>query len=123
MLLAVLNRHSDALVASYDIFVNVAGGIRIIDSGADVALIAAIVSSALDVPFPNDVVCFGEIGLGGEIRSVQRAEDRIREASKHGYKRVLARKGRYIASGDSEVQIIKLSNIPDLVNWVEQNSS
>ncbi|MBO67981.1 MAG: DNA repair protein RadA [Acidiferrobacteraceae bacterium] len=123
MLLAVLNRQSDVLVGAYDIFVNVVGGIRIVDSGADVALLAAIISSVLDKPFPRDVVCFGEIGLGGEIRPVQRGEDRIREASKLGYERVLVPKDNYTALETIEAQIIDIVSVSELVQWVEQNPS
>ena len=123
MLLAVLNRQSDVLVGASDIFVNVVGGIRIVDSGADVALLAAIISSVLDKPFPRDVVCFGEIGLGGEIRPVQRGEDRIREASKLGYERVLVPKDNYTALETIEAQIIDIVSVSELVQWVEQNPS
>ncbi len=89
MLLAVLHRHAGLRAYDNDVFINVAGGVRITETGADLAVIAAIVSSLRDKPLGRDLVVFGEVGLAGEVRPVQRGEERIREAAKLGFKRLL----------------------------------
>lgn len=86
MLLAVLHRHSGVATMGQDVFVNVAGGIRISETASDLAVLAAIMSSLRDKPLGRDLVVFGEVGLGGEIRPVQRGQERIREAAKLGFK-------------------------------------
>jgi DNA repair protein RadA/Sms len=89
MLLAVLHRHADVLLSSYDVFINVVGGVRINETGSDLAVAAAMVSSLRDQPLGKDLVVFGEIGLGGEIRPVQRGQERLQEAAKLGFKRAM----------------------------------
>jgi DNA repair protein RadA/Sms len=89
LLLAVLDRRSDVDLLSRDVYVNVAGGVRIAEPAADLAVALAIASSRLDVPLPPDVAACGEVGLGGEIRRVARLEERLREAARLGYARVL----------------------------------
>jgi DNA repair protein RadA/Sms len=89
LLLAVLDRRSDVDLLSRDVYVNVAGGVRVAEPAADLAVALAIASSRLDVPLPPDVAACGEVGLGGEIRRVARLEERLREAARLGYARVL----------------------------------
>ncbi|MGR3914761.1 MAG: DNA repair protein RadA [Gammaproteobacteria bacterium] len=89
MLLAVAHRHAGVSLNAYDVFANVAGGVRVSETGADLALLAAIVSSVKNRPVGADLVVFGEVGLSGELRPVQRGLERIREAQKLGFKRVL----------------------------------
>jgi DNA repair protein RadA/Sms len=89
LLLAVLDRRSDVDLLSRDVYVNVAGGVRVSEPAADLAVALAIASSRLDLPLPPDVAACGEVGLGGEIRRVARLEDRLREAARLGYARVL----------------------------------
>ncbi len=89
MLLAVLHRHGG--VASYDkdVFVNVVGGVKVMETAADLALALAILSSLNDNPLPDDMVIFGEIGLAGEIRPVPNGQARLQEAVKHGFKQAI----------------------------------
>ena len=85
MLVAVLHRHGNILVGDQDIFVNVVGGVKIMDTSADMALILSIISSFRDKPMPRNLVVFGEVGLSGEIRPVSNGQERLREAVKHGF--------------------------------------
>lgn len=89
MLLAVAHRHAGISLNSYDVFANVVGGVRVHETGADLALLIAILSSVKDRPAGGDLVVFGEVGLSGELRPVQRGLERIREAQKLGFKRAL----------------------------------
>ena len=85
MLLATLNRHAGVAAYDHDVFVNVVGGVRISETSADLAALAATVSSLRDRPVPQSTVVFGEVGLAGEIRPVAFGEERLREAAKRGF--------------------------------------
>ncbi|HHB92984.1 MAG TPA: DNA repair protein RadA [Thioploca sp.] len=89
VLLAVLHRHGHLATYNMDVFINVVGGVRISDTGADLAILIAILSSMNDLILARDLVVFGEIGLGGEIRPVPNGLERLREADKHGFKRAI----------------------------------
>jgi DNA repair protein RadA/Sms len=89
MLLAVLHRHCGIAVGDQDVFANVVGGLRVTETAADVALSLAIVSSLRERALSRDLAVFGEIGLTGEIRPVPFGEERVAEAAKHGFTRVL----------------------------------
>jgi DNA repair protein RadA/Sms len=89
LLLAVLHRHGGVSTAGRDVFVNVVGGVRIGETSADLPAVLAVLSSLRDRPALTDTVCFGEIGLTGEIRPVPFGEERLREAQKQGFKRAL----------------------------------
>ena len=92
MLLAVLHRHGGTAMYDQDVFVNVVGGVRVSETGADLAVILAILSSMRDHPLDTKLVVFGEVGLAGEIRPVQNGEDRLREAAKHGFTQAIVPK-------------------------------
>ncbi|MEH6814875.1 MAG: DNA repair protein RadA, partial [Motiliproteus sp.] len=92
MLLAVLHRHGGLHTGDQDVFVNVVGGVKVLETSADLALLLAVVSSLRDRPLPDDLVVFGEVGLSGEIRPVPSGQERIREAAKHGFKRAIVPK-------------------------------
>jgi DNA repair protein RadA/Sms len=85
MLLAVLHRHAGIACFDQDVFVNAVGGVKISEPAADLAVLAAIVSSLRSQPLPDKFVMFGEVGLAGEIRPVQRGQERLREAAKLGF--------------------------------------
>ncbi|MDN5843817.1 MAG: DNA repair protein RadA [Alcaligenaceae bacterium] len=85
MLLAVLHRHAGVATFDQDVFVNAVGGVRIIEPGADLAVLMAIISSMRDRPLPQGLVVFGEVGLAGEIRPAARGQERLREAAKLGF--------------------------------------
>jgi DNA repair protein RadA/Sms len=89
MLLAALHRHAGIATQDQDVFVNVVGGMRIAETGADLPLLVAVVSSLNARPVAADLVVFGEVGLAGEIRPVAYGEERLAEAAKHGFKRAI----------------------------------
>ena len=89
MLLAVLHRHGGVATHEKDIFVNVVGGVRVTETAADLAIMAAIISSLQDCILAQDLLIFGELGLSGEIRPVRHGVERLREAAKHGFRRAL----------------------------------
>src|SRR5271155_1408077 len=89
MLLAVAHRHSGLLLQGQDIFANVVGGVRLAETAGDLAIVMAARSSLMDLPVPNSLIVFGELGLAGEIRPVPFGEERLREAAKHGFKLAL----------------------------------
>lgn len=88
LLLAVLERHAGIAFSDRDVFVNLVGGLSLREPGLDLAVAAALVSSAADRPLAGDLAIFGEIGLLGEVRAVSRATERVREASALGFGRV-----------------------------------
>ena len=89
LLLAVLHRHGGLQMSDQDVFVNVVGGVKVTETGADLALLLALISSFRNRPLPQDLVVFGEVGLAGEIRPVPSGQERISEAAKHGFKRAI----------------------------------
>jgi len=89
MLLAVMHRHAGIQMADQDVFVNVVGGVRVAETGADLATLLALVSSFRNKALPLDLVVFGEVGLSGEIRPVPSGQERLREAAKHGFRRAI----------------------------------
>ena len=88
MLLAVLEKRVGFRLASKDVFLNIAGGIRVSDPALDLAVVMAVLSSNIDVALPGDTVFAGEVGLSGEIRAVSRIDQRISEAEKLGFRRI-----------------------------------
>lgn len=93
MLLAVLHRHGSIPTYDQDVFLNVVGGVKVLETASDLALLAAVISSLRNRPLPHDLLVFGEIGLSGEIRPVPSGQERLKEAAKHGFKRAIVPKG------------------------------
>ncbi len=89
LLLAVLHRHAGVALHAQDVFVNVVGGVRLAETAADLAVVAALLSSQNGRALAQDLVVFGELGLTGEIRPVPYGEERLREAAKHGFRRAI----------------------------------
>jgi DNA repair protein RadA/Sms len=87
--LAVLERRGGLRVSTQDVYVNVAGGVRVVEPAADLAVVLAVASNLKDIPVPPDVVVAGEVGLGGEVRAVGQMEKRLAEASRLGFRRAL----------------------------------
>ena len=92
MLLAVLEKRAGFRLAAKDVFLNIAGGIKVTDPGIDLGIISAILSSNLDIPIDKNICFAGEVGLSGEIRAVNRVDNRIREAEKLGFKKIFIAK-------------------------------
>ena len=89
LLLAVLHRHGGVDTAGYDVFANAVGGVRIVEPAADLAVLVAVNSSLKNRALPDKLVIFGEVGLAGEIRPIQRGQERLREAAKLGFRSAL----------------------------------
>jgi DNA repair protein RadA/Sms len=124
LLLAALDRRSDVDLVSKDVYVNVAGGIRIVEPGADLALALALASSRLDTPLPSDAAACGEIGLGGEIRRVGRIDLRLREAVRLGFRRVLLPAGaEEAARPPAEAEVIPVADVGAAVAWLRASGA
>jgi DNA repair protein RadA/Sms len=89
ILLAVLHRHGGIATYDQDVFINVVGGVKVMETASDLALLAAVVSSLRNRVFDHETIIFGEVGLAGEIRPVQSGQERLKEAVKHGFKRAI----------------------------------
>ena len=111
MLLAVLHRHGGLQVGDQDVFVNAVGGIKVSETSSDLALLMAVVSSFRNRALPQDVICFGEVGLSGEIRPVPNGQERIREAAKHGFTRAIVPKGNLPKKAIDGMQVIGVSQL------------
>lgn len=111
MILAVLETRCGLVIGPRDVYLNVAGGLRVQEPAADLAVAAALVSAALDAPLPAGLVLFGEIGLSGEIRGVTQATSRLKEAAKLGFARAMVPAG-------SEAAGLKLHPIRRLADLV-----
>lgn len=113
MLLAVMNRHLGCQLGGYDVFINVVGGLRIDEPAADLAIVLAIWSSLSGVVIPIDTAIFGEIGLGGEVRPVVGSAQRVGEAVKLGFTRVIGpvvnRQARALADQQALVSVDKVA--------------
>jgi DNA repair protein RadA/Sms len=118
LLLAVLHRHGGAQVGGFDVFINVVGGVRIDEPAADLAILMAVYSSYKNKALEGKLIVFGEVGLAGEIRPVQRGQERIREAVKLGFKKILIpslNKPKQLAK---DIEIIGISRIEEALSLV-----
>lgn len=118
MLMAVLHRHGGIQAGDQDVFANVVGGVKVVETGADLPLLLALISSLRNKPLPRDLVVFGEVGLSGEIRPVQQGQERLAEAAKHGFKRAIipaANKPRKPIDG---MEIIAVSRLADALDSI-----
>lgn len=116
MLLAVLHRHGGLAVGSSDVFVNAVGGVKVLETGADLALLLAVVSSFRDRCLPRDLVVFGEVGLSGEIRPVPSGQERIQEAAKHGFKKAIVPKANMPKHKIPGMEVTAVSKLQDALN-------
>jgi DNA repair protein RadA/Sms len=119
MVLAVLETRCGLVFANRDVYLNVAGGLRIAEPAADLAVAAALISSLGDRPVPVDCVVFGEIGLSGEVRAVSQTDARLKESSKLGFGGALTpvrRAGAGAANpARSGVKVTEIRDLSDLV--------
>ena len=113
LLLAVLHRHAGVALAGDDVFVNVVGGVRLVETAADLAVVAALSSSLGNRPLPQDLVVFGELGLTGEIRPVPYGEERLREAAKHGFRRAIVPRANAPRRAIDGIEIVAAGRLPE----------
>lgn len=116
MLLAVLHRHAGIATYDQDVFVNAVGGVRITETGVDLSLLLAVLSSLRNRPLPHDLIVFGELGLAGEIRPVQGGQERLREAAKHGFKHAIVPAGNAPKGQLGEMQIFAVHSLQEAVD-------
>ena len=115
MLLAVLERRAGFKLSQKDVFLNMAGGLRVTDPAADLAVVCAVLSSNFDFPIPNDVCFAGEVGLSGEIRPVSQAERRTTEAARLGFKKIFVSSYTRFDKKPQGIEVVKVADIPALV--------
>jgi DNA repair protein RadA/Sms len=123
MVLAVLEARCGVSISGHDIYLNVAGGLRITEPAADLAVAAALVSSLTDVPVPQEVVVFGEIGLSGEVRRVSQSGARLKEAQKLGFNGAITPKAHLGSSPkkkeiSSSLNVIRIKHLEQLLNYM-----
>ncbi len=116
MLLAVLEKRAGFKLGAKDVFLNIAGGLKVEDPAIDLAVVCAILSSNEEIPIAQNISFAAEVGLAGEIRAVNRIEQRIIEAEKLGFEKIILSKFNKIAKKDFHIEIIKVSKIEDVVN-------
>jgi DNA repair protein RadA/Sms len=115
LLMAVVERRCGIDVLGQDVFVNVAGGVRLSEPAGDLGMCAAIASSARGRPIDAQTLCFGEVGLAGEVRAVGRVELRLAEAKKLGFRRCVLpemSKARLQAADASGIELIGVRDVP-----------
>src|SRR5690606_27892263 len=116
MQLAVLHRHGGISAFDQDVFVNVVGGIRVQETAADLPVLLAIVSSLRDRPLAEKTVAFGEVGLSGEVRPVPNGEERLREASTHGFVRAIVPKANAPRKAPSGLEVIAVERLSEALS-------
>ena len=120
MLLAVLHRHAGVAAYDQDVFVNAVGGVHIDEPAADLAVLLAIVSSLRSKPLPEKLVVFGEVGLAGEVRPVQRGLERLREAAKLGFTHAMIPRANAPKTGVEGLGIIAVDRVDQAVTRVRE---
>lgn len=118
MLLAVLEKRAGFKLGVKDVFLNMAGGLKVNDPACDLAVVSAVLSSNFDFAVPSDVCFCGEIGLSGEIRPVAQTDRRIIEASRLGFKRIFISSfsslDDFEGAGRSDIEVVKVPDVPAL---------
>lgn len=116
MLLAVLNRHGGLHCSDQDVFLNLVGGVRTMETSTDLATIAAVVSSFRGQALSRELAIFGELGLSGEVRPVPSGQERILEAKKHGFSKIILPYGNRPREDSKDVEIIPVKKLADLLS-------
>src|SRR6476620_2639970 len=118
LLLAVLHRHGGVETGGFDVFVTAVGGVRILEPAADLAVLLAVCSSLRNRPLPQKTLIFGEVGLAGEIRPVQRGQERIREAAKLGFRTVILPRANLPKHRLDHVKLIAVNRVSDALDAI-----
>ncbi len=116
LLVAVLTKHAGLRLADQDVFVNVTGGIRLVEPAADLGVALAIASSASGIPLDPTAVYIGELGLAGEVRGVHALERRLQEAARLGFERAFVPASSRVASLSAELRLIPISSLAEAVS-------
>ena len=118
LLLAVLHRHAGVACFDQDVFVNAVGGVRITEPASDLAVLLAVVSSLKNKPLADKLIVFGEVGLAGEVRPVQRGQERLREAAKLGFRQAIIPAANAPKQAIAGIEVHAVSRIAEAVDWV-----
>jgi DNA repair protein RadA/Sms len=115
LLVAVLEKKVGMSLANQDIFVNVAGGVKVDEPAVDLGIVSAVASSSLDRPIPSKTMVIGEVGLAGEVRGIHQAEIRLREAAKLGFRRCLLPETNRtrLANDFGEMEIVGIRSVEE----------
>ena len=113
MLLAVLEKRVGFKLLQKDVFVNIAGGLRVNDPAIDMAVLAAVLSSNMDIALDEKICVTGEVGLAGEIRPINRIDQRIREAEKLGFERIMVPSGQKYDSHNLKIKVVEVSRVAE----------
>ena len=115
LLLAAMHRHGGITLGDQDVYINVVGGVRVNETGADLALLLAALSSFRNQPLDQNLIVFGEVGLSGEIRPVQSGQERIKEAAKHGFTRAIVPKANAPRSPIDGMEVIAVERLQEAI--------
>jgi DNA repair protein RadA/Sms len=120
MLLAVLEKRIGFRFGVKDVFLNIAGGIRVDDPAIDLGVVAALISSYEDIALSPNFCFTGEVGLSGEVRAVSRIEQRIAEADKLGFQKIFISgyNGKLTPPSKQKIEIIGVNKVHDLIRWI-----
>jgi DNA repair protein RadA/Sms len=120
MLLAVLHRHGGIFTGDQDVYANVVGGIKVSETGADLAVALAALSSLRNKALPRDLIVFGELGLSGEVRPVTNGQERLRELAKHGFRRAIVPRANQPRESMDGVEVVTVSRLGDALNALDR---
>ena len=121
LLLAILHKHTHVITYDQDVFINVVGGIKVCETASDLAVVIAIYSSLVNQTIPRDWICFGELGLTGEVRPVYNGLERLSEAEKQGFKLAIIPKANIPKKHFKKIKIIAISSLSEVFSFVREN--
>ncbi len=118
MLLAILNRHGGVSCHDQDVFLNVVGGVKVMETSADLALILSIISSLRNRALGAHLLTFGEVGLAGEVRPVPNGQERLKEAAKHGFTRAIVPKANRPVKAIKGMEIVAVTRLSEVLDAI-----
>jgi len=119
MLLAVLHRHAGVACFDQDVFINAVGGVKISEPAVDLAVLLSITSSLKNKPLDNKLIVFGEVGLAGEVRPVQRGQERLKEAAKLGFTKAIVPKANAPKQRIDGIEVVAVERLEQALNYVK----
>ena len=123
MLLAVLEKRAGFRLGVQDVFLNITGGLKVEDPALDLSITMAIISSYREISIPHDICFAAEIGLSGELRTVNRVENRIAEAGKQGFKKIIvSRYNNNLKKMNKTIEIVTFRRIDEVISFVFENN-
>ncbi len=120
MLLAVLHRHAGVACFDQDVFINAVGGVKIAEPAVDLAVLLAIVSSLKNKPLDNKLIVFGEVGLAGEVRPIQRGQERLKEAAKLGFTKAIVPKANAPKQRIDGIEVIGVERLEQALSKMRE---